>query len=76
MDMADDRPTTPGHMTTIRVKSENGEQVGKPWSHRTEQTAMFFPLQTYILKMRYSDTIGDIRRHIVKLRSVCVSHVR
>ncbi|KAL5457531.1 hypothetical protein EMCRGX_G034801 [Ephydatia muelleri] len=50
VDTADsNRPITPAHMTTIRVKSENGDQ-------------------TYILKMRYTDTIGDIRRQIMKQR--------
>ncbi|XP_052811911.1 UBX domain-containing protein 11-like isoform X2 [Mya arenaria] len=47
------RPFTPRDITTLRIKSEDGNH-------------------TYILKMRFSDTIGDLRHYIVKQRGdVC-----
>lgn len=45
----DDRPPTPAHLTTLRIKTEDGQQ-------------------TYVLKMKSSETIGDIRNYVDKLR--------
>ncbi len=45
------RPPSSRDITTLRIKSEQGEQ-------------------TYILKMKFSETIGDLRKYINKQRWV------
>ena len=51
LDLSEDlRPPTPGHLTTLRIKSELGDQM-------------------YVLKMKYTETIGDVKQYINKLRS-------
>lgn len=45
----DSRPPTPGNLTTLRIKSELGEQM-------------------YVLKMKCTETIGDVKKLIAKLR--------
>lgn len=50
LDVSEDlRPPTPGNLTTLRIKSELGDQ-------------------TYVLKMKCSETIGDVKKFISKLR--------
>ena len=55
MDLSEDlRPPTPGHLTTLRIKSELGDQM-------------------YVLKMKHTETIGDVKKLLNKLRcSYCV----
>jgi len=45
------RPATPRDISTLRVKSEDGNH-------------------TYILKMKFTNTIGDLRQYIQKQRLV------
>ncbi|XP_071381533.1 UBX domain-containing protein 11 [Centroberyx affinis] len=55
LEMCDsDRPSSARDVTTLRVKSEDGNH-------------------SYILKMRFSETIGDLRQHLDKLRGEGVS---
>ena len=61
-------PPTPGQVTTLRVKSDNGEQVRDRGSWTLTVDKYSLPPQTYILKMRCSDTVGDVRHHLDKLR--------
>ena len=57
LDLSEDlRPPTPGHLTTLRVKSELGDQM-------------------YVLKMKYTETIGDVKTLINKLRSISLCQV-
>ena len=50
LDLSEDqRPPTPGHLTTLRIKSELGDKM-------------------YVLKMKYTETIGDVKRLVKKLR--------
>lgn len=44
------RPSTPRNITTLRIKSETGNQ-------------------TYILKMKFNETIGDLRKYLDMQRS-------
>ena len=44
-----DRPYTPRNITTLRIKSEDGNQ-------------------TYILKMQFDETIGDLKKYIAQQR--------
>ena len=44
-----DRPPSSREVTTLRIKSEKGDQ-------------------TYVLKMKFSQTIQDVMRHIDKQR--------
>lgn len=73
------RPPTPSHTTTLRVKSEQDEQVytlptviccSLLHKHDCQSQLSLHHLvpQTYVLKMKYSDTIGDVRKHIDRLR--------
>lgn len=84
LDLTEDlRPPTPSHTTTLRVKSEQAEQVQSTLcvvihtqlllNNATRPTWFLsthkhIPQQTYVLKMKYSDSIGDVRNHINKLR--------
>lgn len=84
LDLTEDlRPPTPSHTTTLRVKSEQAEQVKSTLCvvihtqlslnnatrpSRFLSTHKHIPQQTYVLKMKYSDSIGDVRNHINKLR--------
>ena len=55
LDLSEDlRPPTPGHLTTLRIKSELGDQM-------------------YVLKMKHTETIGDVKKLLNKLRySYCM----
>ena len=86
LDLTEDlRPPTPSHTTTLRVRSEQAEQVQSTLcvvihthtrlllNNATRPTQFLsthkhIPQQTYVLKMKYSDSIGDVRNHINKLR--------
>ena len=64
------RPPTPAHLTTLRIKSENGDQVSfKIRPHDCHVIIYLIRLQMYILKMKYHDSIEDVRQHIDRLRS-------
>ena len=50
LDLSEDcRPPTPGHLTTLRIKSELGDKM-------------------YVLKMKYTETIRDVKQFVNKLR--------
>ena len=70
LDVSEDlRPPTPAHLTTLRIKSENGDQVSfKIRPHDCHVIIYLIRLQMYILKMKYHDSIEDVRQHIDRLR--------
>ena len=52
LDLSEDlRPPTPSHLTTLRIKSELGDQM-------------------YVLKMKHTETIGDVKKLLNKLRYI------
>ena len=58
LDVSEDlRPPTPGHLTTLRIKSELGDQM-------------------YVLKMKHTETIRDVKKLLNKLRYDCVYRER